>query len=59
MIAKSDVFDMECFALAKACKQHNMKFSSYKWISDNGDGGSWEENCKVSFEKVKMLLNEN
>jgi len=59
MIDKCDVFDMECFALAKVCNQYNMKFSSFKWISDNGDGGNWEENCKISFEKVKMLLNEN
>jgi adenosylhomocysteine nucleosidase len=59
MIDKCDVFDMECFALAKVCKKYNMKFSSYKWVSDNGDGGNWEENCKVSFEKIKMLLNEN
>jgi adenosylhomocysteine nucleosidase len=58
MIDKCDVFDMECFALAKVCKKYNMKFTSYKWVSDNGDGGNWEENCKVSFNKIKILLDE-
>jgi nucleoside phosphorylase len=47
---------MECFALAKVCKRFNLKFSSYKWVSDDGDGSDWAENCKVGLEKVKEIL---
>ena len=49
---------MECFAIAKVCKRFGMKFSSYKWISDSGEHSNWEENCKIGFEKVKVILNE-
>lgn len=57
MINKCSVFDMECYAIAKVCKRFNLKFSSYKWVSDGGDGGNWKENCKVGFEKIKQILN--
>jgi|TARA_R110000744_G_scaffold181044_1_gene300058 adenosylhomocysteine nucleosidase len=56
MINKCTILDMECFALAKVCKKLNLKFSSYKWISDDGDASSWEQNCKIGLEKVKELL---
>jgi adenosylhomocysteine nucleosidase len=58
MISKCSIFDMECFALAKVCKRFNIEFSSYKWISDGGDGGDWKENCKIGFKKIKQILNE-
>jgi len=51
MIEDCSVFDMECYALAKVCKQSNVKFSSYKWVSDDGDGDSWEDNCRLGFEQ--------
>jgi nucleoside phosphorylase len=47
---------MECFAIAKVCKRFNIKFSSYKWVSDDGDGSNWKENCKIGFEKIKQIL---
>jgi adenosylhomocysteine nucleosidase len=56
MINKCSIFDMECFALAKVCNRFNIKFSSYKWVSDGGDGGNWKENCKIGFEKIKQIL---
>ena len=56
MIKKCDVFDMECFALAKVCKRFNLKFSSYKWVSDEGSHDNWKENCKIGFEKIKVIL---
>jgi adenosylhomocysteine nucleosidase len=56
MINKCSIFDMECFAIAKVCKRFNIKFTSYKWVSDSGDGGNWKENCKIGFEKVKNIL---
>ncbi len=58
MIEKCSIFDMECFAIAKVCRRYNIKFSSYKWISDGGDHSHWKENCKIGFEKVKTILNE-
>lgn len=58
MINKCTVFDMECFAIAKVCKRYNIKFSSYKWVSDNGSHDDWKQNCKLGFEKIKTLLNE-
>lgn len=57
MIKKNTIFDMECFSLAKTCKLLNIKFSSYKWVSDDGDASHWKENCKIGFEKIKKLLN--
>ena len=56
MIDECSVFDMECFAVAKVCKRFNMKFTSYKWISDDGDANSWKEMCHIGFEKVKDIL---
>jgi nucleoside phosphorylase len=47
---------MECFALAKVCKRFNMKFTSYKWVSDDGDANNWKEMCHIGFEKVKDIL---
>lgn len=58
MIEKCSIFDMECFAIAKVCKRYNIKFNSYKWVSDSGEHSNWEENCKIGFEKVKVILNE-
>lgn len=58
MIEKCSIFDMECFAIAKVCKRFGIKFSSYKWVSDSGEHSNWEENCKIGFEKVKVILNE-
>lgn len=56
MINRCSIFDMECFALAKVCKRFNIKFTSYKWVSDDGNASNWENNCKIGFEKVKELL---
>ncbi len=49
MIERCDIFDMECFSHAKICKLYNIKFSSYKWVSDDGSHNSWIENCKIGF----------
>ena len=47
---------MECFAIAKICKRFDIKFTSYKWVSDGGDGGNWKENCKIGFKKIKQII---
>jgi adenosylhomocysteine nucleosidase len=56
MINECDIFDMECFAIAKVCERFNVDFKSYKWVSDNGGDVSWEENCKLGFENVIKIL---
>jgi len=59
MINRCSVFDMECFAIAKVCKRFNIKFNSYKWVSDDGNASNWKENCKIGFNKIKDILNES
>jgi adenosylhomocysteine nucleosidase len=59
MVDECSIFDMECFAIAKVCKRFDMKFNSYKWVSDDGDASSWKEMCNIGFEKVKEVLNES
>ena len=56
MINRCDCFDMECYAIAKVAKRFNINFKAYKWVSDNGGDVSWEENCKIGFDKVKELV---
>jgi adenosylhomocysteine nucleosidase len=34
---KTDLVDMESYAYAKFCKEHNIDFLCYKYISDNAD----------------------
>ncbi len=44
---KTDIVDMEAFAIAKVCARENVSFRAWKYISDNADGQahlSWEEN---------------
>ena len=44
-----DVVDMEAYALAKVCKLQNIKFTCFKYISDNADSDAnfdWIQNCK-------------
>jgi len=55
-IQSSTVFDMECYAQAKVCRNLGVPYQSYKWVSDNGDGSDWQENCRAGFEIVKELL---
>lgn len=49
------VFDMECYAMAKASRKFEVKFSAYKWVSDDGDHAHWVENCIISFEHFKSF----
>ncbi len=50
------VFDMECFAIAKVCMNRNIKFESFKWISDSGDSSEWLESCKIGFSRFKKIF---
>ena len=58
------VFDMEAYALAKVCRDYDVPFISFKYITDNVDEHSakdWEENCSdgvglFKSEVLKKLL---
>lgn len=52
MINSCSVFDMELYALTSICQLGSSKFTSYKWVSDDGDHASWIKNCRISFEKL-------
>jgi adenosylhomocysteine nucleosidase len=59
MIDRCDIVDMECYALAQVCKQRNIPFYSYKWISDDGESDKWEENAAAGFKKFRYKLLEH
>jgi len=59
------IFDMEAYALAKVCKNFQMQFISFKYISDGADNNSaddWNENISSGYKQfyevvVKGILN--
>lgn len=57
-IGECDIVDMECYALAYVCKQREIPFKSFKWVSDDGESDKWEENAKIGFENFKWKLKE-
>ena len=58
MTPYDDVVDMEAYALAKTCRNLEIDFVSYKYISDDGNADDWEKNCGKGVEEFKKLLNE-
>lgn len=57
-IHKHSIFDMECFSHAFLCKHYNIKYSSYKWVSDDGGYDSWVKNCKIGFNNFINIYSE-
>tara|TARA_B100000900_G_scaffold395281_1_gene393504 strand:+ start:260 stop:802 length:543 start_codon:yes stop_codon:yes gene_type:complete len=62
---KTDLVDMEAYAIAKICYMKDVKFRCFKYISDNANGHAsedWSENVSVGkklfIEKMKNLLAE-
>ena len=51
-----DVVDMESYALAKTCRNLDIDFVSYKYISDDGNADDWEKNCSKGVEVFKKVL---
>mgnify|MGYP001302342342 CR=1 FL=1 len=51
-----DVVDMEAYALAKTCRNLEIDFVSYKYISDDGNADDWEKNCGKGVEEFKKVL---
>ncbi|HTF03715.1 MAG TPA: hypothetical protein VK826_06790 [Bacteroidia bacterium] len=56
MIRSSSIFDMELYGIAKVCLRKNVKLRAFKWVSDDGDFDHWQENCRLSSEKVLEML---
>ena len=56
MINKCNIVDMECYSLAYVCKMFNTKFKSFKWVSDDGNVDTWEDNASIGFENFKKSL---
>ena len=56
LINECDIVDMECYSLAYVCKRYGVDFKSYKWVSDDGNVDSWEENAAIGFENFKKML---
>ena len=59
---KTDIVDMEAYAIAKVCKLKNIDFRCFKFISDNADNEAkddWVDNvslgAKLFIEKVGSL----
>ena len=59
---KTDIVDMEAFAIAKVCKSKNIDFRCFKFISDNADNEAkddWVDNvslgAKLFIEKISNL----
>ncbi len=62
---KTDLVDMEAYAIAKVCYIMDVKFRCFKYISDNADANAnndWTENVsagkKLFIKKMKNLLAE-
>lgn len=56
MINSCDIVEMECYSLAYVCKQFNIPFYSYKWVSDDGNIHTWEENAAVGFNNFREFF---
>jgi adenosylhomocysteine nucleosidase len=55
-IKDCNIVDMECYALAYVCKQREIPFYSFKWVSDDGVPGDWHGNAKIGFENFKNIF---
>ena len=58
-LIKSEIVDMEAYAIAKVCIRENVKFRCYKFVSDNADeqaSNDWNINLKNGADLFKSLL---
>ena len=56
---KTDVVDMEAYAIAKVCKLQNINFKCFKYISDNADENStkdWNQNLKMGAKAFSVYI---
>ncbi len=53
-----DIVDMEAYALATVCKDFEIPFRSFKYISDAGNPEEWNENASMVVDLFVKKLNE-
>jgi adenosylhomocysteine nucleosidase len=53
------ICDMEAYSIAKVCKIYGFDFTSYKYISDNGDPIDWVQNHKKGIDLFLQKLKED
>ena len=58
MVAGCDIVEMECYSLAYVCKKYGVSFESYKWVSDDGNVDTWEENAAIGFQNFREHFNQ-
>ena len=54
-----DIVDMECYSIAKVCKQKEVFFKSYKWVTDFADENAsidWQENIANGEKAFRKIL---
>ena len=51
-----DVVDMEAYALAKTCRNFEIDFVSYKYITDDGNPEDWENFHAEGVDEFKKVL---
>jgi hypothetical protein len=49
---------MELYPIAYACKHSNTDICSFKWVSDNGEINSWEENVALGYKNFKSFFSD-
>jgi nucleoside phosphorylase len=49
---------MEAYALATVCKDFEIPFRSFKYISDAGNPEEWKENASMGVDLFVKKLNE-
>lgn len=57
---KSQLVDMEAYAIAMACRENNVPLNVYKYISDYADeeaNTDWKENCAKGAELFLKVIN--
>ena len=53
-----DIVDMEAYAIAKVCRDFNIQFRCFKYISDNADENAGDDWNKFEHEKAESLFIE-
>ena len=53
-----DIVDMESYALASVCKEYDIPFRCFKYVSDAGNPDEWKENASKGVDLFLNKLNE-
>ena len=56
---KTDLVDMEAYAIAKVCVLKNVQFMCFKYVSDNADGDAsknWKANASLGATAFKDMI---